>query len=65
MAFLPPARNTRNVMLTAGNATPPKDNGLVLREIAEIKDCLIAFEFAVESREFPDPQNTIRSHGES
>jgi hypothetical protein len=57
------ARCTADIILTTGDSLAPKDNELVLQEIAEIKNALIAFEFAVESGELPGSQDSIRSHG--
>jgi hypothetical protein len=57
------ARCTADIILTTGDSLAPKDNELVLQEIAEIKNCLVAFEFAVESGELPGPQDSIRSLG--
>ncbi|HXM49136.1 MAG TPA: hypothetical protein VN956_14935 [Pyrinomonadaceae bacterium] len=58
-------RRVFGVMLTA-SSMPPKDIGLVRREIQEIGEALEAFKAAVESGEvtgFKD--DGIRSHGGS
>ena len=56
-------RPTATVLLSADDSLRRKENELVLREIQEIKDALIAFEFAVQSAELPNSGGRLKTHG--
>jgi hypothetical protein len=59
------ARRAKGIMITAGNATPPKENELLRKEITEIKNALAEFEETIQAGELPNTGGTLRMHGET